>query len=108
MEAKRGCYLFHFDQPISDGHPTQHYLGWAKDIDAREADHRAGRGARLTQVAIERGIDFIRVRVWEGYSRTDERKLKNRKDGRALCPICAAERRADKAAWKHAKKETRQ
>ncbi len=96
MEAKRGCYLFHFDQPISDGHPCQHYLGWAKDIDAREADHRAGRGARLTQVAIERGINFIRARVWEGYSRTDER---------ALCPICAAERRAYKAAWRQAKKE---
>lgn len=98
----RGCYLIHFDQPISDGRPAQHYLGWSNDIDAREAEHRAGRGARLIQVAIERGINFRRVRVWEGYSRTDERKLKNRRDARALCPICREARNAYKRAWNSA------
>lgn len=98
MAKQRGCYLFHFERPISDKHTTQHYTGWAEDIDAREERHRSGLGARLTQIAIERGIGWVRVRVWEGYSRDDERKLKNRKEGPRLCPICRAARKASKEA----------
>jgi hypothetical protein len=51
-------YLLHFEKKISDHHSTQHYTGWALDLHARIAEHRAGRGARLTQVAVERGIRF--------------------------------------------------
>lgn len=82
-----GCYLLHFRQPISPAHTAQHYLGWAEDIERRIAEHRAGRGARLTQVAKERGIDFVVVRTWEG-DRSLERKLKSRKEAPRLCPIC--------------------
>ena len=88
MTAMRGVvYLLHFERPISNGHTCQHYLGWCLDLDARIAAHRAGRGARLTQVAIERGIDFEVVATWAG-DRTVERRLKNRKESPRLCPIC--------------------
>lgn len=81
-------YLIHFHEPIAPGrHTCQHYLGSAKHLRDRIAEHRAGRGARLTQVAIERGIAFTVVRTWEG-GRHLERQLKNRKNGFRLCPIC--------------------
>ena len=80
-------YLLHFDSPISPAHTAQHYLGSCTDLRQRLADHRAGRGARLTQVAKERGIGFIVAATWPG-GRQEERRLKRRKDGRRLCPIC--------------------
>lgn len=80
-------YLLHFERPISEAHRAQHYIGWALDLPARLALHRAGRGARLTQVAVARGIDFEVVRIWEG-TRDFERQLKNGKRGPRLCPIC--------------------
>ena len=89
------CYLLHLDRPLSDRHTCQHYLGWAADLEARIAAHLAGRGARLTQVALERGISFTVVRVWPAGDRTLERALKNRKAGPKLCPVCyPAARRA--------------
>jgi hypothetical protein len=51
-------YLLHFDRPISDKHTAQHYTGWTKYLPARALAHLRGRGARLTQVACERGIGF--------------------------------------------------
>ncbi len=80
-------YLLHFERPISVAHSCQHYLGWCLDITARLAMHRAGKGARLTQIAVERGIGFEVVRTWEG-SRELERHLKNSKRGPKLCPLC--------------------
>ena len=83
------CYLLHFDQPISEKHTCQHYLGYtSKSIKARIEEHRTGAGARLTQVALERGISFIVVRTWKNMTRSDERRLKNRKAGPRLCPVC--------------------
>lgn len=80
-------YLLHFDVPISDRHTTQHYLGWTDDIDHRVREHRLGRGARLCQVAAERGIGFTLAELLPG-SRSTERKLKQLKNYRAFCPIC--------------------
>jgi hypothetical protein len=80
-------YLLHFERPISRKHTCQHYLGWALDLAARIAEHRNGRGARLTQVALERGIAFEVVRTWPG-DRAFERKLKHRKESPRLCPLC--------------------
>lgn len=59
-------YLLHFNRPINPSHPTQHYLGFACDLDKRIRQHRQGKGARLTQVAIERGIRFRVAEVWQG------------------------------------------
>src|SRR5262245_46132951 len=82
-------YLLHFDRPIADGRPARHYLGWTKYLPARALAHLRGRGARLTQIAAERNISFVIARTWPG-NRAFERKLKNRKEGPRLCPICRA------------------
>lgn len=81
-------YLLHFSEPIAPGrHTAQHYIGSADDLERRIAQHRAGTGARLCEVAAERGISFVIARTWEG-GRKLERELKNRKAGPRLCPIC--------------------
>ena len=80
-------YLLHFDAPISDKHTCQHYLGWAEDLAPRLHAHAHGTGARLTQVAKERGIGWTLVRTWHG-TRAHERKLKDRHESPRLCPIC--------------------
>lgn len=49
-------YLLHFDRPYKH---ARHYLGWAKDLDARLEHHRAGTGARLLAVLKEHGIGFV-------------------------------------------------
>ena len=86
-------YLLHFHQPIAPGrHTCQHYMGSAEDVVERLLQHRAGAGAKLCKVAIERGITWELARVWDapaGEGRKLERKLKNRHNGKALCPICA-------------------
>jgi predicted GIY-YIG superfamily endonuclease len=84
------CYLLHFDSPIAPGrHTCQHYLGYtSRRLRDRIAEHRAGRGARLTEVARERGIGFTCVRTWANGSRQLERRLKNWKGSNTLCPIC--------------------
>lgn len=78
-------YLIHLSKPIADH--AQHYIGWAKHLEARINHHRNRSGARLLQVAVDLHIDFEVVRTWEG-DRQFERKLKNRKNARQLCPIC--------------------
>lgn len=81
-------YLLHFEQPIAPGrHSCQHYVGYTDNLPQRLQDHAGGHGARLTQVAIERGIHWQLVRVWHG-DRTLERRIKRNKNGRALCPLC--------------------
>lgn len=91
-------YLLHFSRPYvgkrrnPKAKRTQvvsHYLGYAKyDAEDRIALHREGKGARLTQVAVEAGIELVTAQIWKSGTRTDERKLKNRKNAKQLCPIC--------------------
>jgi len=88
LARQRVVYCYHFSRRISLLHTTQHYLGYADDLEERDADHRAGRGARLTQVAVERQIQLILVWAVPG-SRTLERQLKNQHHTPRLCPICA-------------------
>jgi len=84
-------YLIHFYGKISPNRGCCHYWGYAAVVRNRLIEHLAGRGARLTQVAIERNIPFWVARVWEG-GRALERKMKNRKNSADLCPICRARR----------------
>jgi hypothetical protein len=81
-------YLIHLDRPLSPDHTCQHYLGWALAPYARLNCHRAGLGARMLQVAVERGIGFRIVRLWPG-GRELERQLKAKKCAPLLCPVCA-------------------
>lgn len=81
-------YLLHFEKPIAPGrHTCQHYIGYAADLAARIQAHETGHGARITQVARERGIRFQVARLWHG-DRGLERRLKDRKQAPQLCPIC--------------------
>lgn len=80
-------YLLHFHERIgSDKHSIQHYTGSADDLERRIAQHRAGRGARVTQVLAERGIGFDVVAVWPG-NREIENALKLHSATR-ICPTC--------------------
>ena len=91
-------YLIHmFGLLGSDKHSANHYLGYATDVTERLRLHRAGLGARMLEVAAERGIRFEVVRIWQGGDRKLERRLKDRGHACELCPVCsgaAAFRRA--------------
>jgi predicted GIY-YIG superfamily endonuclease len=78
------CYLLHFSKPYKH---AKHYLGTTQDLLARLQLHDAGKGARLTQVVREAGIDLQLVRTWPG-NRTLELKLKRQHNSPRLCPIC--------------------
>jgi len=85
--SDRIIYLLHFCRPYRH----RHYLGSTEDLGRRLEEHRAGRGARLTEVIQAQGIGFVLARTWRGGSRTLERFLKRRKEApRLCCPIEAA------------------
>ncbi|HEY4690009.1 MAG TPA: GIY-YIG nuclease family protein [Anaerolineae bacterium] len=77
-------YLLHFSRPYKH---ARHYMGSASNLEARLQHHRAGSGARLIQVILEAGLDFVVSRTWPG-DKQAERRLKNQKNSPRLCPIC--------------------
>lgn len=84
-------YLIHFDHPLKH---AQHYLGFVEsNLDERIKRHKAGVGAKILKAANEAGIGWSVVRTWEDGDRNFERKLKNQKKSRCLCPVCVAESR---------------
>ena len=60
----------------------------AAGVACRIAAHRAGTGARLTQVLRENGIQARVTRIWTSATEAHEKALKDRNDGPALCPLC--------------------
>lgn len=79
-------YLLHFDEALCH---AQHYIGWAKGSYMDRVNvHLDGNGARIVAAAVARGIHVEVVKVWPGHDRDFERKLKNRKNARGLCPVC--------------------
>lgn len=96
-------YLLHYDRPL---HHAQHYVGSCDDPQ-RIQDHGAGTSrARLPQVFCQLGVQFVVARTWEG-GRTGERKLKNRKNARVLCPICRTNKLKACAAQQRARRARR-
>jgi predicted GIY-YIG superfamily endonuclease len=79
-------YILHFSEPISG--KAGHYTGFADNVEARLRHHQNGTGARLTAVAVERGVQMTLARTFSGADRFFERKLKNTKNIRRYCPIC--------------------
>ncbi|HEY6794051.1 MAG TPA: hypothetical protein VI248_05155 [Kineosporiaceae bacterium] len=77
-------YLLHFHRPYQH---ARHYIGWTADLDARLAEHAAGRGARLLAVIAEEGIGWDLARTWLG-TRTRERQLKTQGGASRRCPLC--------------------
>lgn len=72
---------------------AKHYIGYVSknsDLDRRMERHRKCQGARLIAVITKAGIGFDVARTWPDASRDFERKLKNRKNAKMLCPICSA------------------
>lgn len=83
-------YLIHLERPLAH---AQHYIGFVDadkghTVEARLEKHRKGTGNPMLRAAMLQGIRFDVVRVWPNATRTDERKLKNRKKARCMCPIC--------------------
>lgn len=85
-------YLLHFDTPLAH---ARHYLGWTGDLDTRLSEHGSGRGARLLQVANERGITFRLARTWAG-DRFRERALKKQGGKARMCPVCQTHREIER------------
>lgn len=78
-------YLIHFDRPF---HHARHYIGWTQSTESRVQRHKDGHGSKLLKAVAAAGIDFHIVREWTGVDRHFERKLKNQKKSRRLCPNC--------------------
>lgn len=90
MSKKDTVYLIHLNRPLSPDSPSRHYIGYSDDLDRRLDKHITGNGSRFMEVAKERRISWRVARTWDG-GRTLERKLKNRKEAPALCPICSGD-----------------
>lgn len=82
-------YLIHLENPIAH---AQHYIGWSRWFKQRLEHHRKGTGARFLAEAVRRGINFSVVRKWKGETGNFERRLKNQKNARRLCPVCRKEK----------------
>jgi len=100
--AKQGAahvYLLHFSRPLRH---ARHYIGQTTRADVMEriAEHRAGRGARITREAVAAGIELIVARVWADAPRRYERFLKKQGGARRICPVCKAEAEAAKGSMK--------
>jgi predicted GIY-YIG superfamily endonuclease len=81
-------YLICFNKPYKH---AKHYLGFTENLDRRLTDHLCGMGARLMEVVTEAKIEWKVVRTWSG-DRKLERRLKNRKEAPALCPLCSGKK----------------
>jgi predicted GIY-YIG superfamily endonuclease len=84
-------HLIHFDEPIGNRSKprgmAQHYIGYALALIERLQEHARGDGARIMAAVVSYGISWKVVRTWKG-GRKEERKLKNRKKARKICPLC--------------------
>jgi hypothetical protein len=80
-------YTLHLWPPIAH---AKHYTGSAmeRQLARRLTDHALGRGARLTQVQVERGGSWVLAQAEPG-DRTEERRLKQHGAARR-CGVCKA------------------
>ncbi|MCK5021210.1 MAG: hypothetical protein KAS32_29640 [Candidatus Peribacteraceae bacterium] len=74
-------YLIHFDGKV---HHAQHFIGWRENPDAAYIDHNA----KILVSCRKRGIDYRIVREWPLAPEEFADRLKERKNGRVLCPVC--------------------
>jgi predicted GIY-YIG superfamily endonuclease len=86
-------YLLHFERPVY-GH-SQHYIGFTTNLAQRLASHKYGHGARITSIAVKKGIRWELARVWEGEDQEFERLLKKSGRARKYCQICSPRAEVD-------------
>ena len=84
MKHPGTVYLIHFNQAYKH---ARRYLGFTEHLDKRITDHLCGMGSRLMEVLTDARIEWKVSRTWRG-DRKLERRLKNRKEAPALCPMC--------------------
>ena len=88
-DGERGSvYVLHFEPAY---HHARHYIGWARDVDARLAEHRDGSGSPLLRAALAAGVRVELALVMAG-SRQLERRLKRWHKTGQFCPLCRAAR----------------
>jgi hypothetical protein len=109
-------YTLHLWPPIAH---AKHYTGYAtseKRLPERLTDHALGRGARLTQVQVERGGSWVVAQTQPGDGKK-ERSLKQHGASRR-CEVCKAvdgyqagelsqEQALDRAGWNRASEHER-
>jgi hypothetical protein len=83
-------YIIHFDRKLAH---AQHYIGFVDHekghtIESRLEYHRKGQGSKLLRAVVKAGIGFHVADIWLDGDRNFERKLKNKKKSRLLCPMC--------------------
>ena len=79
-------YIIHFEEKLKH---AQHYIGFVEnDLQQRIERHLANQGSKLLAAVNKAGIKWEVVKVYENVDRAFERKLKNRKGARHLCPKC--------------------
>lgn len=83
-------YMLHFSSPF--GH-AKHYVGWARNLEARLAYHGTNGGARLLWHVRAAGLTWVLARTRPG-TRTDERTIKNAGGSVRYCPLCTEHPRA--------------
>ncbi len=88
-------YLLHASGTIGSENKygkAQHYIGWARiSVEKRLAEHVNGQGASITAAFVAQGHTLEVARAWPDGDRSLERRLKNRKNAKLLCPICSGE-----------------
>lgn len=80
-------YLIHFHKSLSH---ANHYIGYSKDelFDKRIECHKNNRGACILTALNKKRITWEVAREWPNEDGNFERKLKNKKNAKLLCPIC--------------------
>lgn len=81
-------YILEFVHPADPtrklGNHARWYIGFATNLSGRIHNHRKGRGARITQAAVEAGFELQVACVWHGVTRAFERQLKNQKNAKHI------------------------
>lgn len=81
-------YLIHLSEPYKH---ARHYIGFVDGddlVEERLIKHKRGIGSKFLRAVNNAGIGYVIARLWPGYTRVQERQLKNRKKAWELCPIC--------------------
>jgi len=86
-------YLIHLDEKMAH---SQHYCGYADDIDTRIEKHRKGNGSAFMTAVKKAGITWLVARVWPLATRHYERTLKNTHNLSLYCPICRAMKKEER------------